>query len=165
MHKMKGAPTQKVAAPSKADQIKAQVAEAKAAKENAWPAYWAHRKDHITKGENKGGTPVGYHTKVLEGKGAVCKTIGEATPIPNSGGCYKQTVTVLSAEKGAKSKESTFFPSTFTLQDIEAVCKSAYLSSGSQDMSKNFSSKSSVDPGKEMKLNFTADSIYPQYDK
>lgn len=155
-------------APSKADLIRAQAAEAKSVKEASWPAYWNHRMGHIAEGENKGGTPVGYHTKLLEGEGAVCKSFGDVTPVPNSGGCYKQWVAVLSNNNpvaGQKTKESTFFPTTFSLADIEAVCKSAFLNATNQDTGKNFTSTSSVAPGNGMKLNFTADSIYPQYDK
>lgn len=161
-------PPKKAQGPSKADLIRQQANAAKQLKEDAWTQYWAHRKDHITKGENKKGTPVGFHTKLLEGNGAVCKVFGTATPIPNSGGCYKQNVAVVSNANpvvGQNTKESTFFPTTFTLQDIEAVCKSAYMNATGQDMDKNFTSTSTAAPGNGMKLNFTADSIYPQYDK
>ena len=70
-------PPKKEPAKSKAEIIKEQNAQAKLAREAAWPAFWAHRKDHVTKGANNGGTPVGYHTKLLEGIGAVCMTVGE----------------------------------------------------------------------------------------
>lgn len=164
-------PPKKPKAPTKAELIVEQATAAKALKEASWTAFWNHRKDHITKGENKGGTPVGYHTKLLEGNGAVCKTFGEATQIPGSGGCYKQWVAVLSNNNpstatGQKTKSSTFFPTKFTLQQIEAVCKSAFLnSSAKQDTGKNFTAVSTVNPGNGMNLNFTADSIYPEYDK
>jgi len=161
-------PPKKEKAPTKAELIKAQANEAKQVKEEAWPAYWAHRKDHILKGENKAGTPTGYHSKLLEGDGALCKSFGVATPIPSGMGCYKQWVAVLSnanPKVGQKTKESTFFPTTFTAADIEKVCKSAYMNAVSQDMKKNFTAIATVAPGNGMPLNFTNDSIYPQFDK
>ncbi|MCU0636414.1 MAG: EndoU domain-containing protein [Gemmatimonadaceae bacterium] len=159
-------PPKHIKGPTKAEQIKAALATANALKQANWKTFWEHRVGHITKGENKGGTPVGYHTKLFEGKGAVCKTFGEPTQIPDSLGCYKQEVALLTNTnpvKGPKTKESTFFPTTFTLAQIEAVCKSGYDNAGSQDLTKNFSSTSTVEPGNGMKLRFSADSIYPEY--
>ncbi len=45
------------------------------------------------------------------------------------------------------------------------MCKSAYTNATGQDMNKNFTATATVAPGNGIKLNFTADSIYPQYDK
>jgi hypothetical protein len=152
---------------SKAEQIRADNLKAATEREESWAAYYSHRVDHITKGENKKGTPVGFHTKKLEGKGAVCKTFGEATPIAKSGGCYKQWVAVVTnanPKADDKTKVSTFFPDQWTLEQIEAVCKSAFLNAKSQDLTKNFTSKATEEPGVGMPLRFSADSIYPDYD-
>ena len=102
------------------------------------------------------GLPTGLHTK--KGPKPIAEAYGDKTMVGNEG-CYKQAVRLIKDPTKTKKNASTFFPDSWSLEDIREAIEYAYNTGKG-----NFIEVSTPSKGAGMILYFNGDSYFPYFD-